>query len=184
MLTDNTALSKLMMCNIIPEFEGILLFDNLLVEDADNYFEQLMTCKEVGHAGSGATVYEYPKSGTINSTASEITDNSIKNVWIFGQGKAVGTIQSVALTNSRLGTKGIADYDFKNITTDGSFMESSARDWDKTLISFVRYKTEASKIPNPTYYDSNIMEKHMSYNEEKWNSLLRCTNQKWEHNEI
>lgn len=158
LLTDSSNLSKLFVTDLTPEFEGILLFNNLLIEDADNYFKQLMTCKEVGHAGSGATVYEYPKSGTINSTASEITENSIKKVWIFGQGKAVGTIQSVALTNNALGTKGIEDYNFKTITTDGTFLANNTRLWSKAVSTFLRFKNEAARTPNITYYDSSIFD--------------------------
>ena len=154
LLTDSSNISsKLYATNIIPEFEGILLFDNLLIEDENNYFNQLMSAKEVGHAGSGTTTYEAKKSGSLNTTAQEITDNSIKKVWVFGQGKAAGTIQSVALTNTILGTKGIEDYDFiKN--TEGKFITNVDKRYNIAQIYFNRFKTEEGKIITADYLDS------------------------------
>lgn len=145
--------SKLYATDIIPEFEGILLFDNLLIEDENNYFNQLMSCNEIGHAGSGTTIYEAKKSGSLNTTEQEITENSIKKVWLFGQGKAAGTIQSVALTNTILGTKGIEDYDFiKN--TEGKFINQDKR-YTKMDITFNRFKTEKDRVVNANYLDSS-----------------------------
>lgn len=100
--------------DINENFKGILLFKELCTEDKDNYFNQIMTKTVVGHADSLGVSAESNQYGILNETASEITENSITRVWNFGQGKAVGTINSVALCNDNLGRKGTDDDVFIN----------------------------------------------------------------------
>ena len=100
------------MSDIQDNFQGILLFNNLLIEDKENYFKQLMTANVVGHADSLGLESEAAKYGIINSSASTVENNSITKVWNFGQGKAVGTINSVALCGDSLGRFGLDDENF------------------------------------------------------------------------
>lgn len=113
------------MSDIQDNFQGILLFNNLLIEDKENYFKQLMTANVVGHADSLGLESEAAKYGVINSTASKIENNSITKVWNFGQGKAVGTINSLALCSNSLGRFGLDDADFiKDTQTQFIFQDS------------------------------------------------------------
>lgn len=100
--------------DINENFKGILLFKELCTEDKNNYFNQIMTKTVVGHADSLGVSADSSQYGILNETASEITENSITRVWNFGQGKAVGTINSVALCNDNLGRKGTDDDVFIN----------------------------------------------------------------------
>ena len=111
--------------DINENFKGILLFKELCTEDKDNYFNQIMTKTVVGHADSAGISAESSQYGILNETASEITENSITRVWNFGQGKAVGTINSVALCNDNLGRKGTDDDVFINDTEYKYFVDKN-----------------------------------------------------------
>lgn len=95
--------------DIIENFRGILLFKELCSENKDIYFTHIMVNTVVGHADSLGISSNSNQYGILNETESEITENSITRVWNFGQGKAVGKINSVALCDDILGRKGTDD---------------------------------------------------------------------------
>lgn len=109
--------SPLTTSRLLQHFEGILLFDNILLENKEDYFKQLISANCIGHGDSSGTTYDSKQFGTYNSTASEITESSITKQWNFGEGKAVGTIKSVGMTNASLGALGLADDELKLIDT-------------------------------------------------------------------
>ena len=140
--------------NIQDNYQGILLFNNLLIEDKTNYFKQLMTANVVGHADSLGIESNSSKYGIINSTASNIENNSITKVWNFGQGKAVGTINSVALCGNSLGRFGLDDEAFITDTED-TFEFNDVYKWSANqginIALFNEYSATPSQSDAHTY---------------------------------
>ena len=82
---------------------GIILFDNTLTEDPENY--NLPTdgsAHIVGFAGqtvSTSSIYR----GSFNEAESGRTDHGFKSVWYFGTSQANGTIKALARTHAESG---------------------------------------------------------------------------------
>lgn len=158
-LAGQSSISPLYATNIVNNFNGILLLDSLLLEDKNNYFEQIFTSNDVGHAcASISDNIDSPKVGAYNSTASKITDNSIRYVYEFGEGKAVGTIKSVALCPYKLGRVGLNDDTFFtnttfNITDNGFYATAYGN-----IVRISKFKNENSYVVNPIAGDDNNYE--------------------------
>lgn len=90
-------------------FGGVLLFDELLTEDADGYaIPNKHTHHVIGHAGQSTYV---PETEGIDDTrgnpifsASGFTTHGFRHVWEFGASQAVGTIKSLALCHKDTGS--------------------------------------------------------------------------------
>lgn len=94
---------------ITKHSKGILLFGNKLIENADNYMDQLVTSTEIGHAGDAVNTYSSNKLGAFNDSAYINDESGITYQWVFGENSAVGTIKSVGLCNTLLGNTGLYD---------------------------------------------------------------------------
>lgn len=144
------------MSDIQDNFQGILLFNNLLIEDKENYFKQLMTANVVGHADSLGLESEAAKYGIINSSASTVENNSITKIWNFGQGKAVGTINSLALCSNSLGRFGLDDADFIKDTQTQFIFEDSYK-WANNQGVNLALPNEYSAFPKTSDAYSNLI---------------------------
>lgn len=149
-LRGNNSISPALNSNLISHFEGILLFNELLVENKDNYFKQLLGSEIVGHGDSNATALSSSKYGLYNETISEITDTSITKQWNFGEGKGVGTIKSVALTNNNLGRLGTYDDETKATNTNAFFIDNKIGPASDGIgIILVKFPNESDYTSNP-----------------------------------
>lgn len=82
---------------------GILLFENALEENANNFrFTAQHDNPLTGYAGNNVTSGTDNKQGSRNLIESQKLDNGFKYVWDFATSEANGQISSVALTNQSL----------------------------------------------------------------------------------
>lgn len=87
-------------------FGGLLLFDETLDTDANNYF--LPTVKCTGYASQDAYAGLDTCRGSFNATEGGVqADGSYKFVWDFATSQANGTIKSLALCPNMMGQIGI-----------------------------------------------------------------------------
>lgn len=79
-------------------FGGILLFEEALVEDSNEYYASTLN-PIIGYASNDVSATENPKRGSLNQTESIILDNGYKFVWDFSTSQGNGRISSLALTH-------------------------------------------------------------------------------------
>lgn len=79
-------------------FGGILLFEEALVEDPNEYFASTLN-PIIGYASNDVSATENPKRGSLNQTESIILDNGYRFVWDFSTSQGNGRISSLALTH-------------------------------------------------------------------------------------
>lgn len=83
-------------------YSGILLFEDLLVEDVKEYNPPVDN-KIIGYASNDVNQTENPNRGSLNLSESTIIENGYKYVWDFSTSQANGLISSLALTHYRAG---------------------------------------------------------------------------------
>lgn len=87
-------------------FSSLLLFQENLVEDANNFIPNLSKCHNLGYAVD-AYSGDNPMRGTLNTAETKNLSNGKRYVWDFGTDKANGTIRSVGLSNYHRGFHGL-----------------------------------------------------------------------------
>lgn len=93
-------------------FGGVLLFQDEIEEDEDNYMPPNdLVNPLVAHAGDIANNTGSSLRGSPVTSDIEITDTSIKNVWLWDNSSGNGTIQTVCLCPDTLGNMGLKPYD-------------------------------------------------------------------------
>lgn len=121
---------------------GILLFDGLLTEDADNIHFP-MDVHLVASAGSGS-ITNYERGGSLNVAESGPTDYGYVRVWDFTTSQANGEIKSVARTHETCGYASNLVQNH-NDSSANSFQESGrVIHYDETTRNVYYYKFSSS----------------------------------------
>ena len=91
---------------------GILLFDNTLEEDPNNYnLPDPSVAKLVGHAGREVSTNPVDNTrGSFVAAESGSTENGYKSVWSFDTSQGNGNISSICLTNHIFGYLGLKNW--------------------------------------------------------------------------
>ena len=91
---------------------GILLFDNTLEEDPNNYnLPDPSVAKLVGHAGREVSTNPVDNTrGSFVNDESGPTENGYKSVWSFDTSQGNGNISSICLTNHIFGYLGLKNW--------------------------------------------------------------------------
>ena len=91
---------------------GILLFDNTLEEDPNNYhLPDPSVAKLIGHAGREISTYPVDDTrGSFMEAESGKIENGYKSVWNFGASQGNGNISSICLTNHIFGYLGLKNW--------------------------------------------------------------------------
>lgn len=100
-----TASSSQLQTRQFPVYDkcmgGIILFGNILTDNADNVMLPMAEEDDVvGYASNDVNTTENKKRGSRNVTESEKVSNGYKMVWDFGTSQANGVISAVALTDA------------------------------------------------------------------------------------
>lgn len=133
-------------------FGGLLLFDETLNTDADDYF--IPTAKITGYASQDAYAGLDVARGSFNASEGGVQeDGSYKFVWDFSTSQANGTIKSLALCPNVMGQIGASD----------TIVNSEAKDFYVTndltdpFHSYGRMLPDSGMTVGKSNYDFNIV---------------------------
>lgn len=105
-------------------FSSLMLFQENLVEDANNFIPDISKVNSIGKAVN-AYVGSDPSRGTLNTAETKDLENGKRYVWDFGTDKGNGTIRSVALSNGYRGYHGFRNFLYTGTTVleDSTFCQ-------------------------------------------------------------
>lgn len=124
-------------------FGGVMCFQDEIEEDADNFMPPNdLVNPLVAHAGDSANNTGSLLRGSPVTSDFEITDTSIKQVWLWDNTQGNGTIRTVCLCSGKMGNMGL-----KPFNDEFCPIEGVAQSFDAATILYTADKESFYKYP-------------------------------------
>lgn len=148
-------------------FGGVLLFQNALTENANNYnIPSELVSPQIAHAGDLANDTESLLRGSPVTADYEYTDTSIKQVWFWPTTHGNGTIKTVCLCPATMGNMGTKPFNDQFSPISGFALTKQVPNYDVvSKEDFYKYPIRISDdgqygyclwISGTTFYESKI----------------------------